>query len=237
MKTLWTNQYLSDLATDAEIHISSEVPCIYVRFPLNITQGTSIYDFTSTSVTPVAQNITGVIRISWNGFTVHPLLPLQMRNLVVPFGPGNDTIQGRPFIYLRHGYGFNSVKFYPAPNADITYDNSDLATQDGIRNNVVVSAWRIADPTGSTYRIPDYIRELLVRYFVLSKAFAKEGKGQNLDAAKFYEVQFERTMARFKAIVNQLFTVRTKFSTPMANNRFGLKPPRPVLPPNFGELV
>jgi len=237
MKTLWTDQYLSDLATDAEIHISHELPCIYVRFPLNVVQGTSIYDFSSTTDTPVAQNITGVIRITYQGHTVHPVFPLQMRNLVVPFGPGDDTLLGRPFIFLRHGYGLNAIKFYPSPETTISYDNSNLNTQDGIRANVVVSAWRIADPTGETYRIPSYIRELLVRYFVLSKAYAKEGKGQNLNAAAYYEVKYKSTLSRFKLIVNQLFTTRTKFSTPMAQNRFGLKPPRPVLPPNFGEQV
>jgi hypothetical protein len=158
-----------------------------------------------------------------------------MRNLVIPFGPGNDTVTGRPLFYLRQGYGLNSIKFFPSPNANITYDDSNLNTQDGIRANVVVSAWRIADPTGSTHRIPDYIRETLVRYYVLSKAFAKEGKGQNLAAANYYSVQFERTLARFKLIVNHLFVSRTKFSTPMAGNQFGFKPPRPVLPPNFGN--
>jgi hypothetical protein len=235
MKTLWTNQYLADLSTDAELEISSEVPCIYVRFPMNVTLGTSIYDFTDTNITSPAQNLTGIIRITWLGYTVSPVSPIQMKNLVVPFAPGNDTVQSRPFIFLRQGYGLNKIKFYPAPNATITYDSSNLNTQDGIRANVVVSGWRIADPTGTTYRIPDYIRELLVRYYVLNKAYAKEGKGQNLDASKYYEIKYQQTLGRFKSIVENLFSSRTKFQSPMADRLFGAKPPRPVLPPDFGE--
>lgn len=237
MKTLWTTQYLSDMQTEAEIAISAEIPCIYVRFPMNITQSVQIYDFTDTNVTSVEQYLTGIIRVTWKGHTVHPDFFNRMWNRIWPLTPANSDAQSsRPFVYMRQGFGLNRIKFWPSPNLGVTYDNSNINTQDGIRNNVIVSGWRIADPTGATYRIPDYIRERLVRYYALSKAFKKEGKGQNVEAAKFYELLYTRLLEKYKKIVMQLFSSRTACQS----NQFpevGMRPGRPVLPSNFGPIV
>lgn len=238
MKTLWTDSYLSDLSTEAEIQISSQVPCIYTRFPLSVTLGTSVYDFQDTNVTPVAQRLTGIIRVTWQGFTVHPMFQKTLRDLVTTLKPGNGDVQtSRPYIYMRQGFGMDRIKFFPAPNLSIAYNNSDIDTQTGIASNVIVSGWRIADPTGDTYRIPDYVLATIVRYYVLARAYKKEGKGQNLDAAKYYDNMYQWGMGRFKQIVEQLFTSRTKSVSAPITDMWGTKPPHPVLPPNFGPIV
>lgn len=228
---LWTTQYLSDLATDAEITISTEIPCIYVRFPLPVTQGVSIYDL-SALTTP--QALTGIIRITYQGWTVHPAFPNEMRDTVVPFKPGEGDVQSRPFIYLRQGYGLNSLKFFPAPNADISYDSTDITTVTGIRNNVIVSGWRLAD-TALNYRIPTHIRQTLVRYYVLARAYKKEGKGQNLEASKYFESKYEKLLIRFKKINMKLFATRVSYVREGNIRPWGYRPPRPVLPPNFPQ--
>lgn len=230
---LWTNQYLSDLASEAEVQISTEVPCIYVRFPLNIILGQGIYDFT-VAASP-AQYLTGIIRITWQGWTVHPVFQRQLRNAIIPLKPWDgDTLSSRPLIYMRSGYGFNGIKFFPAPNLSIPYDSSDITKQTGITNNVIVSGWRIADPTGTSYRLPDYIRETLVRYYVMSRAFKKEGKGQNVEASKYFQGKYENLLARFKVIVSQLFASRVHGVNSSLDAVFGWKPPHPSLPTNFG---
>lgn len=228
---LWTSEYLSDLATEAEIKISTEVPCIFVRFPLNITAGTSVYDFSALS-TP--QYLTGIMRITYLGYTVHPAFPNEMRGLVQGFRPGNgDTQSSRPYIYLRSGYGINEIKFWPAPSATITYDSSDITLNSSIRNNVIVAGWRLAD-TALNYRIPAHIRQTLVRYYVMAYAYKKEGKGQNLEASKYFEFKYNGLLARFKKINSKLFTSRLNFTRDDAIYRsYGTKPPRPSLPPNF----
>ncbi len=229
---LWTNQYLADLATEAEIQISTEVNAIYVRFPLDVTLAQSVYDFQN--VVP-AQRLTGIIRVTWQGWTVHPVFQNQLRNNIIPLKPWNgDIISSRPFMYMRMGYGLDGIKFFPAPNASITYDNTDITTQTGITNNVIVSGWRIADPTGTAYRIPDYVRETLVRYYVMWRAYKKEGKGQNLEASKYFEQKYIKLLGRFKTIVSQLFTCRTHGMRDPFMNTYGHRPPRPSLPVNFG---
>ncbi len=230
---LWTAQYLSDLATEAEIQISTEVPCIYVRFPLNVLVNQSVYNFQTDTVP--AQRLTGIIRVTYQGWTVHPVAQIHLRNNVIPLAPWNgDIISSRPFLYMRTGYGIDGIKLFPAPNLSIPYDSTDITTITGITNNVIVSGWRIADPTGTTYRIPDYIRETLVRYYVMARAFKKEGKGQNLEASKYFEGKYQKLMARFKTIVSQLFTSRTHGVHDPFANTYGHRPPRPSLPVNFG---
>lgn len=229
---LWSAEYLSDLAIEAEQVISTAVPCIYVRFPLPVVQGTQIYDFTALS-TP--QHLTGIIRITYQGWTVHPMFPNEMRNIVIPFKPGGGDVQSRPFMYLRQGYGLNSIKLFPAPNSTIAYDNSDINTQAGIRANVIVSGWRIADPSNSSYRIPAHVRSALVRYYVLSFAFKKEGKGQNAEASRYFGAKYDKLLARFKKINSNLFNCRVPSTRDSGVRPFGYKPPRPSLPPNFPQ--
>jgi hypothetical protein len=226
---LWTTEYLSDLAIEAERIISTEVNCIYIRFALPVTVDVSIYDF-STLSTP--QYLTGILRISYLGWTVWPVFPNEMRNQVVPFKPGNGDVASRPFLYLRQGYGLNSIKLFPAPNATIAYDGSDLNSQAGVRANVVVSGWRVADPSTS-YRIPAHVRQTLVRYYVLAKAFKKEGKGQNLQASQYFSKKYEKLLDRFKTINGNLFACRVPTIRDGGVVPFGYKPPRPSLPPNF----
>lgn len=227
---LWTDAYLSDLAIEAELKISTEVPCIYVRFPLNIVQGTSVYDLSALS-TP--QFLTGVIRITYQGWPVYPAFSNDLRNNVPSFKPASGDVESRPYLYLRDGYGLNSLKFWPAPNATITYDASDITLSSSIRNNVIVSGWRLADSTLG-YNIPTHIRQTLVRYYVMAYAYKKEGKGQNLEASKYFESKYELLLSRFKKINSKLFISRLNFTRDFPIGRsYGVKPPRPSLPPNF----
>lgn len=230
---LWTDEYLARLAEDAEIAISTQVNSIFVRFPLNVVAGTQVYDFV-TNVTP-SQRLTGIIRITWLGHTVYPVSPLTLRDSIYGLRPVTGDVQGpRPYVYERIGYGMNGIKFFPTPSATITYNNQDLSKHTGIRENVIVSAWRVAD--GVSYRIPDWVRETLVRYFVLSRAYKKEGKGQNYEAAQYYEKKYGILLERFKQITNRLYAARiyqVRDNYPDSLQ----KPPRPVLPSNFGTIV
>jgi hypothetical protein len=231
---LWTNQYLSDLAIEAEITISTEVPCIYVRFPLTVTAAQSIYDF-QTDTSP-AQRLTGIIRVTWEGHTVWPVFQQQLQPFLIRPNE-NDVRSGRPYCYIRTGYGQDGIKFFPSPSASIAVSGS-VYTQAGIAANVIVSGWRIANPScGTSYRIPDYIRETLVRYYVMSRAYRKEGKGQNLDASRYFAVKYDKLLSRFKTITSQLFSVRYHGKRDIGPYAIYKKPPRPSLPSNFGEPV
>lgn len=234
---LWTDQYLSDLAIEAEVQISTEVPCIYTRFPMNIKQGVSIYNFEDPLALPLGpQRLTGIIRITYQGWTVHPVFQNQLRNIVIPLAPANGDVQSsRPFMYMRTGYGIDGIKFYPAPSANITYNNSNINTQSSISANVIIGGWRIADPEGKTYRIPKHVRDALVRYYVMHRAYKKEGRGQNLEASKYYKTKYDKLLTRFKTITSQLFSSRTHGMGDAFLSVYGHKPPHPKLPTNFPD--
>ena len=230
---LWTTEYLASLASEAEIEISTQIPCIYVRFPVSLIAGQSNYNF-STLATP--QRLTGIIRVTFRGKPVWPIHSTLLRNGIPQIRPLEGDSEGDPQWYVRTGYGIDGIKLFPTPSANLAYDSSNINTRTGIQNNFIVSGWRIAD--GSTYMIPDYIRETLIRYYVMSYAFRKEGKGQNLDAAKYFDKKYAMLLQRFRTITSQLFSIRNHFvkdSIP-AGERGG-KPPHPSLPSNFGEIV
>lgn len=238
---IWSDQYLLNLATEAEIQISTEVPCIYVRFPLNTIVGQSIYQFNDTTglMMPTGpQRLTGIIRVTFQSWTVHPVFQNQLRNMVIPLKPEEGEVtSSRPFMYMRTGYGIDGIKLYPSPSQAITYDNSGINTQHSISANVIIAGWRIADPSGMAYRIPDYIRETLVRYYVMWRAYKKEGKGQNLEASAYFKSKYDKLLDRFKKIVSQLFASRTHGLADQFLNQYGQKPPHPRLPPNFGTPI
>lgn len=230
---LWTTQYLTDLYSEAEVEISTQVPSIYVRFPVSLVAGQDIYDF---STLPNPQRLTGIIRITWKGHALYPIHHQELRKLNPIFRQGVGITQGIPYMYVRQSYGLDGIKLFPAPADDLTYNNTNINTATGIKNNFIICGWRIAD--GVAYRIPPYLRETLIRFYVLKQAFRKEGKGQNLTAAKYYDQKYAAMMDQFKFIQNSLYSFRNHFvkDTPLFAERGG-KPPRPVLPPNFGTPV
>jgi len=224
---LWTNEYLADLSTEGEIQISTEVPCIYSRSALNITGGTSIYE--------LSQRFTGIISVTWQGFLIYPIFQTQLRNYVISNPVEGDELTPRPSFYMRLGYGINGIKFFATPSTTINYDNTNINTQEGIRNNIIVSGWCVADTTSEIYRIPNYIRETLVRYYVMKRAYAKEGKGQNLEASAYYNKKYDKLLNRFKVITSQLYSSRLHGMQEV--NYYSARLPRPQLPSNFGEKV
>ena len=230
---LWTTDYLKDLYSEAEIELSTQVPCIYVRFPVSLVANQDVYDF---STLPTPQRLTGIIRITWKGHSLYPIHHQELRKLNPLFRQVSATPAGIPYMYVRQMYGLDGIKLFPTPAEALPYDNSNINTKTSISNNFIVAGWRIAD--GAAYRIPPYLRETLIRYYVLKQAFRKEGKGQNLEAAGYYDKKYSQMMDQFKFIQGQLYSFRNHFvkDTPLFAERGG-KPPRPVLPPNFGQVL
>lgn len=226
---IWPTQYLSDLIVQAEQEISEQVPCIYSRFAISVTQGISVY------ILP--ESISGIIRVTWKSWTVHPVFQRELRNNVIPLKPVNGDIESRPFLYMRQGYGESGIKFYPAPNETIVADQTNIFNQTGIASQVIISAWHIADATGSTYRVPAYIGRYLTKAYVLWRAFAKEGPGQNLEASEYYRVKYEGLLTQFKKIVTRLYSSHVRSMGDQFVNTYGRRPPHPRLPANFGYPV
>ena len=225
MSQQFSNQYLADQANRGEIDISEQLgnKLLFVRFGLNTVSGTAIYDFP----------IPGIIhlrRVTWLG---HKVWPLTLKEFEMEYGirPASATSQSRPFYYVLQGYGTNQIRFYPTPNQTITASGNVYGPD--IVTNVVISAYRVADPTNNVH-IPGFILRRLVRYYVQWRCFLKEGKTQNIQAAKYFEKKYEAGIADLKFIMNKV---------PRAiNNQMGdsfyfagdRRPARPQPPPEYG---
>lgn len=230
MSQVWTQDYLSGLAVNAEIEISYATPCIYYRLALDIIAGTTIYD--------IGDIFTGIIRVTFNGFTVHPVFQRELRNNVIPLQPSEGEVQSsRPFMYMRTGYNDTQLKLYPAPNASITAYQTNIYNQTGIASQCIVAGWRVADPGCANYMLPPTFRRYIIKAYVLSHAFLKEGPGFNQQASDFWTSEYNMLLREFKKFTQKVYGSFNRSMGDMFINTYGRRPPHPRLPSNFGTPV
>lgn len=224
---IWTDTYLASLLSDAEQDISHDLRCIAQRFSLEIHAGQDIYD--------IPDNVTGIIRVTWQGHTVWPLVPDEVRNSI-RFTPLTSSVgSNRPLHYLRQDYGVNKVQFFPAPTVNIVSDDSTINTQAGIRSQVIFMVWRESSPCDEIYQIPVWYRRQLLRYYAMHKAYLKEGVGQNVKASDYFKKKFDFAFNNFKQSLISIHKARQTVLSP----NVGTVPiiARPVLPVNFGTVM
>lgn len=213
---------LTELAREAEILLSRKVHCIFHRESLAITSGESIYSLPT--------GLYDIMRITWLGNKLEPWNPEQFSGFNLK--PHVDASESTPQFYMLLGYDYDKIRFYPTPPTSIdAISSSAIDKGASVDAGVIISGWRAADPTGETYRIPDWIRDLLTYYYKTGKAFMYEGQAQDQDIARIYLQQFEQYANLFKDFVMKIpSSVEHRFGPP--NIRSG-RPPRPVLPSNF----
>ena len=216
---IFTDEYLNYLMQRAEVDFSQEIPCIFTRFSLDITQGTSEY--------ALPAGIVNLIRVTWKGDRVSPMEHTDTRQSNW-MKPQNLSSQGKPMFYLSREYGYGQIKFHPVPHETVADDDTNVYGSD-IENRVIVSAYRLADPTGTTYRLPEAIRQRYGKYYVLYKAYQREGKGQDMMASEYFKRKHDLSLSQFKKLIMKIpAAVRVQLG-PTGMHRSN-KPPRPSLP-------
>lgn len=223
---IWEDSYLLKLLEEAEKEVSTKVPCVFHRFSINIQKGVAVYDLPS--------GIIGIKRISWKGHTVWPAELNELQNLL-NFRPlESPTPSDRPLHYIRSPYGYQRIKFWATPNEDIIADDRNL---DGlaISQRVIISCWREATPNNENFQIPDYMRRQLLRYYAMSRAYLKEGKGQNIQASQYFENKFNFSLSKFKKVFDNIYRSRLMALSPRRPSIIGI--PRPKLPTNYGTVI
>ena len=241
---LWTTDYLNQITLEAEITIAREIPCIVDRYSLPITPGVAIYQ--------LPDYIDNIRKVFYKGERLDPVSVSEYDKYVYTqeentFGPFSDpafsesfdsdsiitsTPSGKPFRYFYNGHGENTIVLNPSPSEEIDiYDN--LYTTN-IANAVIIEYYRL--PDGVNHVLPRFFRRRLIKSYVLFKAFAKEGDGQNLDASQYYFNRYTVGLVKAKSIMNNIFMAITPVREPR-NTRYKNLPARPVLPANFGIPV
>lgn len=221
---IWSDSFLQDLRDRAEIELSTEVPCIFKRFSLTVTQGVAQYELPEEVIT--------IRRITWKGKKVFPTTH-QEQDASFNQLEYNSSRTGTPDLYIQLKYGRNQLVFYPTPSESITADDTDLDTIEGIQRRVVISAYVPSDL--NSYRIPEYMRRRLVKQYVNYKAYLKEDQGMRVSAAEYFRQKWERAKEQLRTAKGGLYrgTIHQMGSIALTRK----VPARPSLPSNFGRKV
>ncbi len=221
---IFTDTYLQRVIDEAELIISTEVPCIFKRFSMAVTAGTATYS--------LSKKILKIHQIMWKG--------IQMDNYELPdyqgdswFKPVNTGVQGLPSRYSRMGSGFDKIMFYPIPNESITANDAIIDTDVGILSKVILCVDMSADTTSTTAsdRLPTYLFRNIMKFYAMEQAYAKDGSQQNLQAAKYFGDKYLMFLAAYKKIINKIpQAVTVQFGEPGDLMGMNKLPARPVLP-------
>lgn len=217
---IFSESYLQRLIEEAEEVISTRIPCIFKRFSLAVTQGTSTYT--------ISNNVLRILQIAYKSRIIDPQEIRDYRGDSW-FKPQNLGNQGQPQFYSRVGAGFDQIMFYPIPNESITADDSVIDTDAGMNTKVILSVYVAANVNSTTDRLPTYLFRNIMKFYAMAEAFKKEGPSQSLIASGYYDKKFEIFMQTYSNIINKVPQVVELQFGPEFSNRNG-RPPRPVLP-------
>lgn len=248
--SIWSNNTINRFAQEAENEIAVETKCIIDRMSLSIIAFTSTYS--------VPSYVISIKRVTWLGKKLEPLSRLSylnypivnpagtlsggafdrlsFNNLAFNTGSFVDTIptNSSPYAYFYSGFGENVIKIFPTPSISLAAVTNVWGSD--IPNGVVLEFNRYPDVTGTTFRIPPFIRRRSIKAYVLYKCFSQEGPGQDLKAAAYWKAKYDFQVVILKNILQNGFVARMRSKTPDAN-RFATKISRPRLPSNFGTIV
>ena len=223
---LWTDEYLLQLREEGEVELSVDVPLLFYRYPLSITLGQSEYTLPT--------GIVNILRVSYKGFKVYPYSSRLGRNEGVEIRP-DSTVSGRPEYYITRDNNWDTIKFFPTPNETLTTDDTTKDTKTGILAQCIITCYMRADVSGDSLRIPEYIRRQFTKYYVMYRAYAKEGKSQNIQASNYFKQKYLFAKEEFRQIVHKMPRAINSGVEPM-NIRMA-RNARPSLPSNFGRVV
>jgi hypothetical protein len=130
------------------------------------------------------------------------------------------------------------IRLYPTPNETFSIIGFNPYAPQVNQSNCIVDFYRVPDYTNSNPAIslPPYILRRTQKAYVLWKAFAAEGKGQDLKASQYYGAKYDFLVEQFRkinegAFVGKKYTVDDGMLS-IDNFRY----PRPLLPSQFERV-
>lgn len=234
MDVIWSNAFLAKLQADAPGQINTDLNCIWTRECIAITQGQS--------VVTLPAYVRTLMRIVWRGKTLEPvnwvdltLLSPGTVNMGTVGDPNNiETSLSRPMWYAMHPTNPWDVRFYPSPDESFTLGGEpDVFSPQVNTPSCIIEHWREPDQIQVLFSIPSYIMRRTAKAYVLWKAFAAEGRGQNLKASAYYEKKYNFLIDQFRNIndscyVSKRYELGTGLDT-VENYKY----PKPKMPTNF----
>jgi len=200
----WDDAYLDRLKKEAEREIARQFNFIWGRYPIAITAGTATYT--------LPDYIRGITDVRWKGDKVYPLYQSE----AITIDHSYLTTRGNVRWYMRSPEDFQIIRFIKVPNETITADpdNDDCFDDTVISARVIISYYREPDTSGNLLSLPDYVARRMVKNYVLYRAFAREGDGQNLNASNYYKEVYESQLDNFKLLYSRFTMGKKKLTSP-----------------------
>ncbi len=238
---IWTDQQLEQWTKDAYPQIAVDVNCIWARECIPTTRGISVVTLPS--------YVRTLRRVTWRGWTLEPqsweeLCLLTPATVFLDYPPNNaaniETSQSRPLFYAMHPTNPYDIRFYPSPDASFTVNgepNPYAPTPNS--PSCIIDYWREPDPTNTNplISLPPYIERHTMKAYVLWKAFSAEGKGQDFQAAEYYQQKYEFLIAEFRSINEGCFVAKKYSLGDGMLDPDNYRYPRPTLSPRFERTI
>lgn len=234
---IFSDTLLNQLTSDAELAIVRDTQCLYHRFLLPVVAGTSVYTLPS--------KVNGVKRITYRGWKLEPvsweeLTILSPGTFFINDSNKEETSQSRPFWYALHPTNVSDIRLYPTPAETFNANDPTIDPYSPDSGpSCIVSCWRNVDTSfiDPTAVLPQYIDRRTRKAYVLWKAFEKDGPGQSLTAAKYYEARYKYLIESFRKINDGSFISKRYALDDGWLSLRGYKYPKPILPSNFERII
>ncbi len=237
--TIWTDAQITQWAEDAVGQIAVDVNCIFVRECVPTQRGQSVIK--------LPDYVRSLRRVCWRGRSLEPQSweELQFLNPSTVFlGSGssaNKETVGKPLFYAPHPTNPYDVRLYPCPDESflVSGEPNPYAPQPN-SPSCIIEFWREPDPSNSNplISIPPYILRRTQKAYVLWKAFAAEGKGQDMDASNYYQTKYNFLISQFQMINSGCFVAK-RYNLDEGGlldpQRF--RYPKPLHNPNFERVI
>lgn len=230
---LWTDDYLNQLVSDGTNDIVDKIDCIFQRFFLATKADQSVYT--------LPDYVKGIHRITWRGIKIEVVSWPEMELLTLQSAVVSETVKyesssGRPQFYALHPTNLRNISFYPRPSEtfDIVGDPYSPTPNEA---KCTISVFRLPVEGSLTLDLPKYIARRTVKAYTLWKAFAKEGKGQDLTASAYYAKKYQFLISQFTLINSSVFMSKKRQLGGDSDAEFSRRPAKPSLPANFERKI
>jgi hypothetical protein len=237
---IWTDTQLNQWSIDALGAIATDLNCIWAREAIPVTIGNSVirlphYVRTLQRVTWRGKSLDCV---SWEEFCeITPGTVFLTAN-----SAANIEIQGVPLFYAMHPTDPYEIRLYPSPNESLAISGlSDPYAPTVNAAACVIAYWRVPDTNinnpNPLISLPGYIQRRIQKAYVLWKAFAAEGKGQDLLASNFYEAKYKVLINYFRSINEGSYVSKRYVLGDGISNLESRRYPKPTLGSSFERVI
>jgi hypothetical protein len=229
---LWTSEQIERWAMRAEIEICRIAPAVITREQLPIINEVPLYvvpatpNFQSLGINQITYK--GNVLTALSLQAAHELFPhAVIIDQAAAFGGGfepsafdndaffvfkvnNESVgpipHGRPEYWWYAGYHEDQIQLYPTPNESIDY-NAGAGNLWGneIPNYCIIEYRTVSYGTAGDQKPLWRFVRALIRDYVLSEAFAIEGKGQQIREAVMLKKRFNARLNTYKALSHNVF--------------------------------